>query len=50
MTMFHGAAEDRAERYRLLDLVTGQRAGRVRLDPPVDRSLEPSAREAFLHD
>ncbi|WP_435649672.1 alpha/beta fold hydrolase [Kitasatospora purpeofusca] len=45
--LFYGAAEDRAKRYEILDLVTGRRAGRVWLDLMVDRSLELSTREAF---
>ncbi|MEV7596539.1 alpha/beta hydrolase [Kitasatospora sp. NPDC089797] len=45
--LFYGAAEDREKRYAILDLVTGQRAGRVWLDRMVDRSLRVSTAEAF---
>ncbi|SOB83504.1 alpha/beta fold hydrolase [Streptomyces sp. 1331.2] len=45
--LFHGASEDREKRLAILDLVTGQRAGRVWLDRMVDQSLQLSTREAF---
>ncbi|MFF2146949.1 alpha/beta fold hydrolase [Kitasatospora sp. NPDC058190] len=46
-SLFYGAAEDREKRYAILDLVTGQRAGRVWLDRMVDQSLWLSTTEAF---
>ncbi|MFJ2866424.1 alpha/beta fold hydrolase [Kitasatospora sp. NPDC087314] len=45
--LFYGAAEDREKRFAILDLVTGQRAGRVWLDRMVDQSLRLSTPEAF---
>ncbi|MFE4515283.1 alpha/beta fold hydrolase [Kitasatospora sp. NPDC056783] len=45
--LFYGAAEDREKRFAILDLVTGQRAGRVWLDRMVDQSLRHSTSEAF---
>ncbi|MER7843289.1 alpha/beta hydrolase [Kitasatospora sp. NPDC096077] len=44
--LFYGAAEDREKRFAILDLVTGQRAGRVWLDRMVDQSLRLSTPEA----
>ncbi|MHC5257357.1 alpha/beta fold hydrolase [Streptomyces sp. UC4497] len=45
--LFYGAAQDRAKRHAIVDLVTGQRASRVWVDLMVDRSLRLSTREAF---
>ncbi|MFH9266683.1 alpha/beta fold hydrolase [Streptomyces sp. NPDC017546] len=45
--LFYGAAQDRAKRQAIMDLVTGQRASRVWVDLMVDRSLQLSTREAF---
>ncbi|MFD5466175.1 alpha/beta fold hydrolase [Kitasatospora sp. NPDC127059] len=45
--LFYGAAGDREKRYAILDLVTGQRAGRIWLDRMVDQSLRLSTAEAF---
>ncbi|MFI2607171.1 alpha/beta fold hydrolase [Kitasatospora sp. NPDC018619] len=45
--LFFGAAGDREKRFAILDLVTGQRAGRVWLDRMVDQSLRESTPEAF---